>query len=118
MTSVSITTGWRDELPISKEIAKNLKLEFSLPQQPDKSKIWLRVKSECDGSACRSTAIGSAFIDVEGDSSGAMEATILNIVVGNYEGRVKKMKMFLTLVGQVITMARKEFDKEGWYERL
>ncbi|XP_076811825.1 uncharacterized protein LOC143458832 isoform X2 [Clavelina lepadiformis] len=117
VTSVSITTGWRDELPISKEIAKNLKLEFSLPQQPDKSKIWLRVKSECDGSACRSTAIGSAFIDVEGDSSGSMEATILNIVVGNYEGRVKKMKMFLTLVGQVITMARKEFDKEATHYR-
>ncbi|XP_076811677.1 polycystin family receptor for egg jelly-like [Clavelina lepadiformis] len=117
VTSVSITTGWRDELPISKEIAKNLKLEFSLPQQPDKSKIWLRVKSECDGSACRSTAIGSAFIDVEGDSSGAMEATILNIVVGNYEGRVKKLKMFLTLVGQVITMARKEFDKEATHYR-
>ncbi|CAK8688380.1 unnamed protein product [Clavelina lepadiformis] len=117
VTSVSITTGWRDELPISKEIAKNLKLEFSLPQQPDKSKIWLRVKSECDGSACRSTAVGSAFIDVEGDSSGAMEATMLNIVVGNYEGRVKKLKMFLTLVGQVITMARKEFDKEATHYR-
>ncbi|CAK8688332.1 unnamed protein product [Clavelina lepadiformis] len=117
VTSVSITTGWRDELPISKEIAKNLKLEFSLPQQPDKSKIWLRVKSECDGSACRSTAIGSAFINVEGDSSGAMEATILNIVVGNIEGRVKKLKMFLTLVGQVITMARKEFDKEATHYR-
>ncbi|CAK8688217.1 unnamed protein product [Clavelina lepadiformis] len=42
-----------------------------------------------------------------------MEATILNIVVGNYEGRVKKLKMFLTLVGQVTTMARKEFDKEA-----
>ncbi|XP_076811879.1 uncharacterized protein LOC143458875 isoform X2 [Clavelina lepadiformis] len=117
VTSVSITTGWRDELPISKEIAKNLKLEFSLPQQPDKSKIWLRVKSECDGSACRSTAIGSAFIDVEGDLRGAMEATILNIVVGNYEGRVNKLKMFLTLVGQDITMARKEFDKEETHYR-
>ena len=47
-----------------------------------------------------------------------MEATILNIVVENIEGRVKKVKIFLTLVGQVITMARKEFDKEGWYEHL
>ncbi|CAK8688196.1 uncharacterized protein LOC143460714 isoform X2 [Clavelina lepadiformis] len=42
-----------------------------------------------------------------------MEATILNIVVGNIEGRVKKVKIFLTLVGQDIVMARKEFDKEA-----
>ncbi|CAK8688381.1 unnamed protein product [Clavelina lepadiformis] len=51
--------------------------------------------------------------DVEEDSRGVTEATILNIVVGNIEGRVKKVKMFLTLVGQDITMARKEFDKEA-----
>ncbi|CAK8688323.1 unnamed protein product [Clavelina lepadiformis] len=55
----------------------------------------------------------SITTDVEGDSRGAMEATVLNIVVGNYEGRVKRLKMFLTLEGQVITMARKEFDKEA-----
>ncbi|CAK8688259.1 unnamed protein product [Clavelina lepadiformis] len=113
VTSVSITTGWRDELPISKEIAKNLKLEFSLPQQPDKSKIWLRVKSECDGSACRSTAIGSAFIDVGGDFSGVREATILNIVVGNYEGRVKKLKMFLAPLNHPRSVSEKEFDEKA-----
>ncbi|XP_076812539.1 uncharacterized protein LOC143459328 [Clavelina lepadiformis] len=113
VTSVSITTGWRDELPISKEIAKNLKLEFSLPQQPDKSKIWLRVKSECDGSACRSTAIGSAFIDVGGDFSGVREATILNIVVGNNEGRVKKLKMFLAPLNHPRSVSEKEFDEKA-----
>ncbi|CAK8688333.1 unnamed protein product [Clavelina lepadiformis] len=50
----------------------------------------------------RSNAIGSAFIDVEEDSRGVMEVTILNIVVENIEGRVKKVKIFLILVSQDI----------------
>ncbi|CAK8688363.1 unnamed protein product [Clavelina lepadiformis] len=113
VTSVSITTGWRDELPISKEIAKNLKLEFNLPQQPDKSKIWLRVKSECDGSACRSTAIGSAFVDVGGDFSGVREATILNIVVGNMEWQIRKLKIFLSPLNHQRSVSEKEFDEKA-----
>ncbi|XP_076811702.1 uncharacterized protein LOC143458735 [Clavelina lepadiformis] len=113
VTSVSITTGWRDELPISKEIAKNLKLAFNLPQQPDKSKIWLRVKSECDGSACRSTAIGSAFVDVGGDFSGVREATILNIVVGNIEGQIRKLKIFLSPLSYQRSVSEREFDEKA-----
>ncbi|XP_076810424.1 polycystin family receptor for egg jelly-like [Clavelina lepadiformis] len=115
VTSVSMTTGWQNEIPISRNDAKNQTIGFPLPAQPGKGNITMRVESECDVAGCHSKAAGWALFDLainRRDGSGLF----LTIHVENTDQEIENCTMSLETTEQSSFKLNKKFhEKESLY---
>ncbi|XP_076807630.1 polycystin family receptor for egg jelly-like [Clavelina lepadiformis] len=115
VTSVSMTTGWRNEIPISRNEAKNQTIGFPLPAQPGKGNITMRVESECDVAGCHSKAAGWALFDwmlYKRDGNDLF----LTIHVENMDQKIRNCTMSLQTTDQGSFKLKKEFhEKELLY---
>ncbi|XP_076807627.1 polycystin family receptor for egg jelly-like [Clavelina lepadiformis] len=115
VTSVSMTTGWQDEIPISRNEAKNQTIGFSLPAQPGKGNITMRVESECDVAGCHSKAAGWALFDwmlYKRDGNDLF----LTIHVENMDQKIRNCTMSLQTTDQGSFKLKKEFhEKDNLY---
>ncbi|XP_076803268.1 polycystin family receptor for egg jelly-like [Clavelina lepadiformis] len=115
VTSVSMTTGWQNEIPISRNEAKNQTIGFPLPAQPGKANITMRVESECDVAGCHSKAAGWALFDwmlYKRDGNDLF----LTIHVENMDQKIENCTMSLETTDQSSFKLKKEFhEKESLY---
>ncbi|CAK8686878.1 unnamed protein product [Clavelina lepadiformis] len=115
VTSVSMTTGWQNEIPINRNEAKNQTIGFSLPAQPGKANITMRVESECDVAGCHSKAAGWALFDwmlYKRDGNDLF----LTIHVENMDQKIRNCTMSLQTTDQGSFKLKKEFhEKELLY---
>ncbi|XP_076807291.1 polycystin family receptor for egg jelly-like isoform X2 [Clavelina lepadiformis] len=115
VTSVSMTTGWQNEIPINRNEAKNQTIGFPLPAQPGKANITMRVESECDVAGCHSKAAGWALFDwmlYKRDGNDLF----LTIHVENMDQKIRNCTMSLQTTDQGSFKLKKEFhEKELLY---
>ncbi|CAK8686922.1 unnamed protein product [Clavelina lepadiformis] len=115
VTSVSMTKGWQDEIPINRNEAKNQTIGFPLPAQPGKGNITMRVESECDVAGCHSKAAGWALFDwmlYKRDGNDLF----LTIHVENMDQKIRNCTMSLQTTDQGSFKLKKEFhEKELLY---
>ncbi|CAK8677462.1 unnamed protein product [Clavelina lepadiformis] len=115
VTSVSMTTGWQNEIPISRNEAKNQTIGFPLPAQPGKGNITMRVESECDVAGCHSKAAGWALFDwmlYKRDGNDLF----LTIHVENMDQKIENCTISLETTDQGSFKIKKEFhEKESLY---
>ncbi|CAK8686934.1 unnamed protein product [Clavelina lepadiformis] len=115
VTSVSMTKGWQNEIPINRNEAKNQTIGFPLPAQPGKGNITMRVESECDVAGCHSKAAGWALSDwmlYKRDGNDLF----LTIHVENMDQKIRNCTMSLQTTDQGSFKLKKEFhEKELLY---
>ncbi|XP_076799719.1 polycystin family receptor for egg jelly-like [Clavelina lepadiformis] len=115
VTSVSMTTGWQNEIPISRNEAKNQTIGFPLPAQPGKGNITMRVESECDVAGCHSKAAGWALFDWKLYKRDGNDL-FLTIHVENMDQKIENCTISLETTDQGSFKIKKEFhEKESLY---
>ncbi|XP_076824368.1 polycystin family receptor for egg jelly-like isoform X1 [Clavelina lepadiformis] len=118
VTSVTLATGWENQIPISYVEAENQTVGFDLPAQPSKENIVTRVQSNCDVTHCHSKATGSALLDLATQRRRTSHS-IIRIHVENMDLKIQNCKLSLETTNKSPFKLNKTFhEKESSYSWL
>ncbi|XP_076825024.1 uncharacterized protein LOC143470651 [Clavelina lepadiformis] len=115
VTSVTLATGWENQIPISYEKAENQTVGFDIPAQPSKENIVTRVQSNCDVTHCHSKATGSALLDFALQRR-RMSRSIIRIHVENMDLKIQNCKLSLETTNNSPFKLNKTFHEKGLFE--